>query len=102
MKFEFIKQNDEPIMIEHVEDEQLAYEIDEILYDYDTYGYWDAVDSTENYRAQTREEILNDIGSGYVDYLLDNLSEIAEEAEESDIVTRAVRLKQQLIRRKNK
>ncbi len=55
---------------------KLASDLDEFEYDYDYYGYMDAVDD----RQQAVEELRQDLSSGqHVDGIIERLTEIIDE-----------------------
>lgn len=57
---------------------ELAVEIDQLVYDYDTYGYWDSVES----REQGAAEIVQSIKEKDVQAICDWLTSVIEEADE--------------------
>lgn len=57
---------------------ELAVEIDQLFYDYDTYGYWDSVES----REQGAAEIVQSITEKDVQAICDWLTSVIEEADE--------------------
>ncbi len=55
---------------------QLASDLDAFAYDYDYYGYMDAIDD----RKQAVEDMKNDLISGkYVDGIIEFLNEVVDE-----------------------
>lgn len=55
---------------------RLAEIIDQQIYDYDTYGYWDAIGHTEEERSAHRESLIKDIRNGDVEAYIDQFEEM--------------------------
>lgn len=58
--------------------EKLAVDIDQFSFDYDTYGYQDAVDD----REQAVKDILDNMAAGHIGYLKEWLQDIATNSED--------------------
>ena len=66
-------------MTEFVELEKLAFDYDQFEYDFDTYGYEDAVDNRENGLILARKALVD---PKFREQIIERLVDIAEECED--------------------
>jgi hypothetical protein len=80
---------------------QLAKDLEEFCFDFDTYTYWDVVGSDDEDRDESVAHILSDISKGEQKSICEYLQGIISESDADDSLKKSAKQAKKLLRRLN-